>query len=507
MVNKRLLDIVKLLLKQDGFITINEISNQLGVSNKTIRNDLYQVESWVKEQGLILTKKTGVGISIEGDKTTKLHLCNLIQEKNNRIVDYSPEARKIYIGMKLILNPNCRIYELAEELYVSRATIHKDILALVNIFELYKITLHRKNNNGVSIEGSEKNKRQLLIEFMTQDNGYISFSEMVKNSNFKCDGSFPFPAFDFNDDEIKEFFKVLESVNSSYIHSLLFSSLVKVTLHILVTLARIKDGYFISLSDKFIAELDHQPYYEDVQQICSVLENRYKIQFPNMEKHYLQVFFISLANDFQTRNNDKEDAKQLTKQLLLEWEKLLPHSFSKDSELENVIFNHLCHAITRFKHDIMIENTLMDDIQSIYPNTFDVVKKSIHLIEDYYDCTISDDEIGFFTLHLAASIDRMKKPLNTILISHVNIGATNLLATKLNAQFPELEIKKVLNYTTIHANEYEGIDLILTTESLDFETNVPVLTINALLYECDILRLKSIIRTYYKEKNDPTKQI
>ena len=120
---------------------------------------------------------------------------------------------------------------------------------------------------------------------------------------------------------------------------------------------------------------------------------------------------------------------------------------------------------------------------------------------------MGDDEIGFFTLHLAASIDRMKKPLNTILISHVNIGATNLLATKLNAQFPELKIKKVLNYTTIHENEFEDIDLILTTESLDFETNVPVLTINALLYECDILRLKSIIRTYYKEKNDPTKQI
>lgn len=507
MVNKRFLDIVKLLLKQDDYITINDISNELGVSNKTIRNDLYQVETWLDEQGLKLIKKTGVGIAIEGDKTTKLHLCHLIQEKNNRMIDYSPDARKIYIGIKLVSNLNCRIYELADELYVSRATIHKDILALVPTFTSYKIKLHRKNNTGVSIEGSEKNKRQLLIDFLTQDNGYARFFEMVKNTDFECDGSFPFAAFDFNDDEIKEFLKVLENTNSSYLHSLLFASLVKVTLHLLVTFARIKDGYSISLSEGFVDELTHQPYYHDVWQLCEALENHYHVPFSDMEKHYLQVFFISLQNSSQIQDSDHEIARTITKQLIHEWGNLLPYNFSEDQELEKVVFNHLCPAITRFKHGIMIENPLMSDIKSIYPNTFDIVKQSIHIIEDYFKCKISDDEIGFFTLHLAAAMDRKKKPLNTILISHANVGATNLLAAKLRSQFLELNIFEIRSYITIHDSDYQDADLILTTTPLDFEPEVPVLVINTLLYECDIMRLKSIIRSFYKEKNDPTKKI
>lgn len=212
MINTRFLDIIRLLLKKDDYITINEISKQLNVSNKTIRNDLVQIGEWLHENNLELIKKTGVGITICGDKNTKLHVYQEISEKNSKNLDYSPEARKIYIGMKLILNPKCRIYELAEDLFVSRATIHKDILSLIPLFDQYKIKLNRKNNNGISIEGSERYFRDMLFDLMKKDNGYAIFSDIVKMETYSCDGSFPFSALDINDDEITEFIQVLKKV-------------------------------------------------------------------------------------------------------------------------------------------------------------------------------------------------------------------------------------------------------------------------------------------------------
>ncbi|MCB6289109.1 helix-turn-helix domain-containing protein, partial [[Clostridium] scindens] len=65
---------------------------------------------------------------------------------------------------------SCRIYELSEQLFVSRATIHKDILSLTKDLETFKIALHRKNNNGISMEGKEKNIRNFLLELMLRDN-------------------------------------------------------------------------------------------------------------------------------------------------------------------------------------------------------------------------------------------------------------------------------------------------------------------------------------------------
>ena len=80
MVNNRFLDVIKILLEHDDYITINAISKRLQVSNKTIRNDLKQVEEWLKENDLTLVKKTGVGVTILGKQDAKVHVMHLMQQ-------------------------------------------------------------------------------------------------------------------------------------------------------------------------------------------------------------------------------------------------------------------------------------------------------------------------------------------------------------------------------------------------------------------------------------------
>lgn len=507
MQNKRLLAITQLLLEQDGYITIADISHQLNVSNKTIRNDLKQIADWLAENGLILIRKTGVGIAVEGDKHAQLSISRQLQKKSRESIDYSPQARKTYIQMKLILNPSCRIHELAAELYVSRTTIHKDLVALSPTFEAYKIKLNRKNNNGVSVEGSEKNYRKMLVDLMTHDKGYHVFSKLVKNTDtYPCDGSLPYPALDFNDDEIQEFLNVLERTNNSFLHSLLFDTLVQLMLYLLVTFIRVSGGHFITLSDAFIRELDQQPCFEDVRQLCLALQQYYPISFTEEEMRYLQVFFISLQSGDKTEDENRQEAEQLTTALLCEWERQLPYSFSDDAELRDAIFRHLCPAITRFRHGISIENSLMDDIYDMYANTFAVVRNSMSILEEYYHCQISDDEAGLIALHLASALDRRKNPLNTLLITHDSMGAANLLRRKLQTQLPELRITDARSYVGMEKADFTGFDLILSTTELPVKVPVPVLVISPLLHDYDVPRLRSLIQPYYKSKNDPNRQ-
>ena len=56
--NKRIMKIVDVLLKQDSYITIDKISEELAVSNKTIRNDLQIVDQYLEENNLKLIKKS-----------------------------------------------------------------------------------------------------------------------------------------------------------------------------------------------------------------------------------------------------------------------------------------------------------------------------------------------------------------------------------------------------------------------------------------------------------------
>ena len=503
MINKRLLHIIRILLKQNTYVTIAELSNELNVSYKTIANDLKTVEAWLTEHGLELIKKTGVGVNIEGSNEIKLSVYQFISRKSKENIDYSPKARMIYIGMKLLLESTCRVHELADDLFVSRATVHKDIHSLTAIFESYKIDLLRKNNNGITISGSEKNFRNCLIELMKIDNGYHIFYEMVKNTNYPCDGSFPFLGLDVNDDEFVEFLKVLENINSKYLHTLLFDSLVQVLHHLFVSFVRIKENHLIHLSESFLQELKFQPYYDDVYEICKAIENYYSIQYSEMEIRYLQVFFLSLKNTNEIRTDDRVDAQEITTSLINEWEKMLPYHLSKDAELTNSLYTHFCSAITRYRHGIVIENQLIDEIKLKYQHTFSIVKESMYLIENKFHCKISEEEMGLLTLHLAVALDKMKQPLTTLLICHEGSGANHLLLRKLQSQFSnELFIKDSQNYPTIDMDQLQHIDLILSTINLEIHADIPIIEINPLLSKYDIARLRDSLTPYYEHKND-----
>ena len=102
MENKRILEIIRILLQQQGYITIREIAALLNVSNKTIRNDLALTEGYLDEYHLSLHKKTGTGIRIEGKESRKLSLLESVSQKIQLPGGYSPSARKIYIGLRLI---------------------------------------------------------------------------------------------------------------------------------------------------------------------------------------------------------------------------------------------------------------------------------------------------------------------------------------------------------------------------------------------------------------------
>lgn len=495
--------IVDVLLKQEAYITIDTISEALHVSNKTIRNDLQIVAQWLKENDLTLIKKTGVGVCIDGEKQKKLQLMESVREKNREIVDYSPQARKIFIGMQLCIFDSCRIYELASQLYVSRATIHKDILALSKDLELFKLKLLRKNNNGISMQGKEKNIRNFLLELMLRDNGYRMFIDMIQEEAYVCDGSLVFAGLEVSDDEVKDFMQCILHASNPYISSLSFPSLVQVLLRIFVCYLRIQDHHIVALSDSFIHELAKEPCYREARDLCDRLKNHYRMAFPEVEIRYLQVYFLALQNNTSLSSKDLKEAKQLSQALIQSWSDQLQLPFMEDKELKEAVFTHLCPAITRFRHGIPNENPLLAEILELYGHTFAITRKSVQVIEDHFHCTVSDDEVGFLTLHLADALERMKQPLRTVLVSHGGVGAGKLLRRKLQKQIPEIDIVSQETFFSIYQNPLQDIDLIISTLELEMRTDVPILRINSILHDYDFLRLKEVIKDFYNHKNDP----
>lgn len=501
--NKRTMKIIDVLLKQDTYITIDNVSKILEVSNKTIRNDLLLVEEYLKENHLELVKKTGVGIYIQGSSDDKLHVLDKVKEKNKTLPDYSPTARQIFIGMQLCTFENCRIFELSELLHVSRATVHKDLLLLTDILNTYKLTLHRKNNNGISMEGKEKNIRNFLLDLMLRDNGYQLFVQIMRNENYVCDGSYVFAGMEITDDEVKDFIHTVLSSKNSYLSSLSFPSLIHIILRMFVAYQRIHDHYTIQLSDAFVNDLKAEPFYKEARDLCDRLANHYRIVISDMEIRYLQVYFLAMQTSKNLSEKEQKEAHVLTHALLRSWREQLHLPFDQDKWLYQAVFDFLCPAVIRFRHGIPNENLLMQEIHNLYEHTFQVTKKSVACIEEFFHCKVSDDEIGFLSLFLAASLEHMKQPLQTIVVSHGGIGASTLLCRKLESQIPEIQIISTETFFSIYECDLSPADLIISTMDLNIKTDKPIIQVNSLLHDYDFIRLKNIVQKYYKIKNDP----
>ncbi|MCR4632527.1 MAG: transcription antiterminator [Erysipelotrichaceae bacterium] len=500
MKNNRSSRIISILLDEDRFITIDQIAKKLKVSNKTVRNDLQTVEEKINEENLKLLKKTGAGIMIQGSEDVKLHLRDSLSHQTERF-SYSKEDRMNYLGLKLLYDQELRIFETAEELYVSRASIHKDLNDLEQDFKKRKLKLIRQHNRAVSLEGSEKNIRKAMDELLLESKAFSKFYEMVRHTDHEPDGSMVFEALDLNDDEVHEFIKVLEDAKSPYLHVLNPDDLSQIVLMTLITFLRSRNGHVIELSEIFVDELEARPFYEEARYLLSALENYYKVQLDDIEGRYLQVFFLSLHSS----EDMEEEISMIAKELVTFWSRNLSVDLKDDEILLKGLRNYLSSASTRMKHGIGVDNPLMDDIHAIYPKTLQIVDRSSYILKNRLTCEVPDEEKGFLTLFLAAALERRKKPLRTALVSTTGDGATQLLEAKICRSFPEVELVRIFNFANLNELENADYDLILSTESSISNLNNNVVLINPVLYQSDISRLKKIIRDFDKRKNDPSK--
>ena len=499
MKNKRSNEIIRILLENDRFITIKEIGDILSVSNKTIRNDLEEIERRLESEELKLIKKPGIGITIEGKEDVKMHLRNSLRIQPERF-SFGKEDRLDYLAEKLLYLQEFRIYEAAEELFVSRATIHKDLNNLETILSKNKLKMIRQHNRGVTLTGSEKNIRKALDEILLESKGFKIFCEYVENPSKETDGTTVFYGLDLNDDEIKEFIKVLEDARSPYLHVLNLEDLSQIVLMILVIFLRVQKGKVISLSEPFIEELEGRPFFDEARYLLDALRTYYRTEFNEIEARYLQVFFLSLHNG----SFDEKESEQIAKEMISFFSDHLNVNLNKDEILYRSIRSYLNSAITRLKHGIGIENPLMNDVHAIYPKTLQIVDASSYILKNHLSCEVPEEEKGLLALYLAAALERSKKPLRTALISSAGDGATQLLEAKIARNFPEIDMVRTYNYVNSKNVDQSEYDLILCTQKTKEEGKIVV--INPVLYPADITRLKKFIREFDKKKNDPKKQ-
>lgn len=500
----RIFSILTILLDAETYITIDRIARELDVSNKTIRNELRKLDDWIVSKNLKLIKKTGSGIMVEGGIQDKFAVRKEIAEKSKVIHDYSPQSRVNSIAIKLLgSNESLRVYNLAEEFYSSRATIHKDLEKVASLLGKYKIELIRKKNHGLTVSGKERYIRTCLVDLILNDSDIKNLVDMIIGGEGQPDEENLLRTLNIKTGEMRRFLRTIRATHNQYLEGIPLQTLVTILVMIYVTMRRYQMGSTVYLSEEFLRTLEGENFYHDVDEISARIAEEYGVNLPEIEKRYLQVYFISQSKNIGTHSSNEEEAKEIAEHLIRAWEKEIGRPMIHVEELKASLILHLVPAVTRFKHGIQVENPILSDIKKVHKHTFEIVSKSVGFIESKYDCMVTEEELGFLTLHLALELDKMKKPLNTVLVSHMGVGTSKLLHERLTNQIPEIRISSQETYYSIYDLDLSDVDLVISTIELKLPKEKHVIYINPLIYDNDVMKIRNLIKPLFNEKNDP----
>jgi transcriptional antiterminator/mannitol/fructose-specific phosphotransferase system IIA component (Ntr-type) len=502
--------IISYILNKDSPVTVKEMAIKFGVSPRTIRYDLDNIEYWLKKMGVSLVKRQRKGIWIECDGSRKKEILYELMPTDSYNKTLSPEERYRLIIIELLQQDNpVKVEEIKEILGVSETTVLKDLDYVENWFKSRNMELIRKPNYGIKIEGKEASWRQcvcdIVRDFANDDQLYL-FLQQLKGPHLE-------KGFYRQLTQLlglKEFDKLEEIVRAAE-RMLGFQfadgSYAGMIVHLAVALKRLKMKRDIIIPPKQLEELKKMEEYSISCKLTKIIEQKFNISVPEAEIGYLTFHLMGAkmrrpdtAEETQIINGEEEEIYVLASEIVGVAETMLGTELSGDEQLIKGLVLHLKPVINRLKYNIPINNPLLKDIKDKYPDFFHAARMAVKTLEGKVKREITEDEIAFIALHIGAAYERQKpsgdtrKLVRAALICSSGIGTTNIMAVRLKKEFPQIIITDILSVSDIQNEPHrlDGIDLAVTTVPIE-TTGPQVVLVNPLLLPEDINSIKKII--------------
>lgn len=461
--NARGKKILNLLLTRSEYVTLNSIAQALNVSKRTIYYDIEKINLWLTEQHLpeleIIRDR---GIYIPSSERNLIQ--NLLESGNSEQVYYfSPEERVKCMICYIIYSPEAvYIEQLTECFDISRNTIFADLKIVTKQLEQYGLTLEYHPKKGYYIYGDEVRIRAVFA---------MCFNEMQTLFTGSC-------VKFFSMGQIQEYYEMLLEIEKELELDYVKESLLSIAVLIPLAYRHSRPIYFPGLKQEEVLKTKE---YKAVQ-------SHFQDLMPD-EQLYLTLHLlgarINIVPDEYFESSSKTYVRDLTRELISEFEKIACISFENRKELERALFVHLNTSMYRYMFGIQIGNVFDDDIMNEYPDLFAITKIVSRRLEEELGTPIPDSEIAYLTLHFGAAIKITDPTVNQlrILIICVNgISTGNMLKHEIQKLLPFAEIIGVRAAAEL-MNAQEICDLIISTVKIN--SVVPVITVHPILTEFD----------------------
>ncbi|HAA7804279.1 TPA_asm: PTS sugar transporter, partial [Listeria monocytogenes] len=499
MIANREKNIIQFLMKT-GQTRVGTIANHLGLSEKTVSNSLKEIDVFLKDFDMTVVRKPKIGVYIEGDNKAFAEVSRFLDNQVSQIPS-TKEERVIYIFSKLLkADDYITIHQLADELYISRSTIEKNMVEVTKMLEKEGITLYKKPSKGMKLLISEREKRALTSKFINNFWG--------NNWYLKQEGEKVLQAFDtikadvtgiFPEEGLKEIIAIVQAFSERHDFAFTDYAFQSIVIHLAIAVERIRAGEYIENveSDPMKDVFDSQRNNTEI--LVSMLEDRLDIKIPAFEVGYIQLHLTAAYNQQHDEllvsvRPKEDDVAEFVSTCLAEG--------NYDKSLLDDLTTHMKSAINRLKLGMHFKNPYLSKIKQNFPQAFEEALYFKAKFEQKYDVQVNEDETAYIALHFEAYKERSRSfpdQIRVVLVCSTGLGSSRLLAARIKKYFPMITIEKILSVQALMETEVD-VDLVISTIYLELE-DIPSIVVSPMMSKADLQQVESQIeRTRRKKK-------
>lgn len=470
---KRSTEILQILIdKKTETYSLSSLAKTFHVTQKTMRNDLAEINDFLEEIGLSQ-------ISLDHDGVLKMQPnfdTRFIERKLCEMDIYqyrlSPEERRIYIFAVLLHDSGYIIMrKLADEMYVTRITILNDFDKIREELADIGITLTSDSGKGVYLDCTDAQRIQLLLDIFNR----ISVS--TRNMGF-------FQRLVLNKLELKYSFNDIFSLIQDYMykhHLVLIDDIcydITLYLYAAFNLFAMKEKLPTPLIDIEQNKLN----YDYMDRMMLFLGRKLSIPISEEILEDFRSYRDKKNLNSYIKNVDDLELYEVVTRFLSALDNHLNLELSDDGLLINSLVLHIKNMKGWNDEDIQLPTSSQYDID--YDALMYAVEDYAYIIEKYLSYELNNNMKKSIVIHICVSLIRSNQNdsrLFVIIVCPGSMATGKYLETQIRNYF-DFHIVDVIAASSLsqRLEEIENIDFILST--VNIQTDIcPVLQVHPVL--------------------------
>ena len=439
-------------IEMQSVCSVETLATKLNVSQKTIRNDIKELNCLLGGYACISNNKGECKLIVFAPKG--------FSEIRNKICAQedlfnSSQTRMAYMFWQLMHAKEPYLTDdLSEEMKVARTTTISDLNRLRKAIDKYDLKIKGKANTGLLLCGDEFKIRMFILENIYEQL-YLNFplGQTVREKLYDFQEKLSMDALGFG--FFYRFFVVM--------------------------IQRIESGHMIEALEPKYEDLYQSSAYNIVDEFLNEIEQVKGYKISKEERLFLSISVAGMRTPANTAEiEQKISISEGVADMIIEMLDRIKEELNVTviaNELFDDFVYHVFFMINRLKYGFHIYNPMVDDFKNKYSVAYKMAEIGKEVLEERAGIKMTEDEMGFLAAYFGVFLveqEPEKKRCRIAIVCGSGKIIGRLIENQLKKVF-DIEPEFEFFYGEFDEQKKDTFDYIVTTTELDIDTKTPVI--------------------------------